>query len=273
MFDCIFSGGGLKGYYLFGAIIILRRMIDNNKITIRNYICVSVGALAAVFLLSGISIHKMRNIYEFAKQNDKYDLNDLTLNICDKLLPDNIHELCNGKVKIIVSRLTLNGMKEEIITKFKSKKHLLKIIHATSCVPYFTNTKIDGVKIKDKTYYDGAFTNNLPIINNNDLPQLLFRTLDVDYNYNNTFKLNDNYPELLILRGVIDMEFFIKNISKDIKIINNIPIKWIMPNNNIINSITLFDTTIYNLLIIFGYIILYINYVYDYFKILFIKRS
>ena len=272
-FDCIFSGGGLKGYYLFGAVIILRKMIDNKQIEIRNYIGVSVGALAAVFLLSGISIHKMRNIYEFAKQNDKYDLNKITLKVCNDLLPDNIHDLCNGKLKIIISKLGSNGMKEEVVTKFKSKEYLLNIIHATSCIPYFTSKHITGVKINNKTYYDGAFTNNLPIIDDNDISQLVFHTINVDYTYNNTFNLNDKYPELLILRGVIDMEIFIKNVSKKNREISNIPIEWILPHNKNKDNIILINNVVYNILIIFGYIISYIIYVYDYLKILFIKES
>jgi len=263
-FDCILSGGGLKGYYLFGAIIILRKMIDNNQIEIRNFICVSVGAMAAVFLLSGISIHKMRNIYEFAKQNNKYDLNKLTLKILNELLPDNIHELCNNKLKIIVSKLELKNMKEEVITKFKSKEHLLNIIHATSCIPYFTSKNMRGVKIGNNTYYDGAFTNNLPIINDNDMSQLVFHTINVDYRYKNTFNLNDKYPELLILKGVIEMETFLKKVSKKNKKIENIPIEWILPHNKV--NITLFDNAIYYILIIFGYIISYMNHIYDYLK-------
>ena len=79
-------------------------------------------------------------------------------------------------------------------------------------------------------------------------------------------------PELLILRGAIDMEFFIKNITKDNRMINNIPIEWIMPNNNIIDSFRFLDTTIYNLLIISGYIICYMSYLYNYLKNIFIKK-
>jgi len=260
-FDCVFMGGGLKGYYLFGAIIILRKMINNKQIKIRNFICVSIGALAAVFLLSGISIHKMRNIYEFARNNNKYDLNKITLKVCDELLPDNVHELCNGRVKILVSKLTLTGMKQEIISKFKSKKDLLGIIHATSCIPYFTNKNILGVKINDNIYYDGAFTNNLPILKNNDIPQLIFHTNNVEYTHNYIFNTNDKCPELLILRGVIEMEKFIKQLSsndshnKDILNVNkNIPIEWINKNIEKTNVI-FFEKMITKILIITGYII------------------
>jgi hypothetical protein len=129
-FDCILYGGGLKGFYLFGAIVILRKMINIGKIKIRKYKCISSGALAAVFLLSGISIHKMRNIYDFGKHNSKLKLNNLLLKVCNEILPENIHELCNDKVYIVVSKLTDNGMIPEVVSNFKSKKDLLNILYA-----------------------------------------------------------------------------------------------------------------------------------------------
>ena len=85
-FDIVFTGGGLKGYYNFGAAEILKKMLNNNQIKIRNYIGVSVGAYVAVFLLLGISIHTIRNVYEFARFNKKkHDLNKIILKACDKL--------------------------------------------------------------------------------------------------------------------------------------------------------------------------------------------
>ena len=71
------------------------------------------------------------------------------------------------------------------------------------------------------------------------------------------------------------MELFIKNVTKKNRKIENIPIEWILPHKKKDDNInnTLFNTTIYNILIIFGYIISYINFIYDYLKILFIKKS
>jgi len=269
-FDCIFYGGGLKGYYLFGAVVILRKMIKSGKIKIRNYKCISIGVLAAIFILAEIPIHKMRNIYEFGKENNKLKLNNLLLKICDEILPDNVHELCNGKLNIVISKLTSNGMKPEIVNNFKSKKDLLNIIYASCFIPYLTTNNIDGVKIKDDIYYDGAFTNSKLITDNNDLPQLVFDTINVDYNYNNMFRLNDKYPELLMLKGVIEFEKFIKKISSKKTKIENIPIEWIpafTKNNN-----ELIENIFYNIFIIFGYILSYVVNIFNLIKNLYNKN-
>ncbi len=228
-FDIVFTGGGLKGYYNFGAAEILKKMLNNNQIKIRNYIGVSVGAYVAVFLLLGISIHTIRNVYEFARCNKKkYDLNKIVLKACDKLLPENVHELCNGKVKIMVSELTLRGMVPVIIEHFESKEHLLKVLHATSFIPFFTSSETNGVEINGRTFYDGAFTNNIPLNLSNDIPKLVFITSKVEYSHNYMFKILDRCPELLILRGAIEIEKFIKYLSNHkIKNKSKIPIEWV----------------------------------------------
>ncbi len=237
-FDVLFTGGGLKGYYNFGACEILKKMVQKNKIKIRNYIGVSVGAYVAIFLLLGISVHTVRNVYEFAKQNsNKYDLNKIMLKACENLLPNNAHELCNGKLKILVSELTIKGMVPVMIDKFDSKEHLIKVLHATSFIPFITSTESKGVVINGKKYYDGAFTNNIPIQKNNEVPQLVFLTAEVEYSKDYMFKVMDDCPELLILRGAIEMEKFIKKINKietklKINKIKDIPIQWIETDNH-----------------------------------------
>ncbi len=236
-FDVIFTGGGLKGYYNFGACEILKKLVQNDKAKIRNYVGVSVGAYVAVFLLLGISIHRVRNVYEFARCNsNKHDLNKIMLKACDNLLPNNIHELCNGKLKILVSELTIKGMVPVIIDNFQSKEHLIKVLHATSFIPFITSTESKGIEINGKKYYDGAFTNNIPISLNNDLPQLVFYTGNVEYSKDYMFKILDNCPELLILRGAIEMEKFVKKLYRsDIGKINkvkDIPIEWITADTN-----------------------------------------
>jgi len=274
-FDCILSGGGFKGYYLFGAAQILKKMIKNKQIKIRKYIGVSIGAIVSVFLLSDIPIHIIRNIYEFARHNNKYDLNQITIKACQKILPENIHELCNNKIKILVSELTFKGMVPVYIEKFNSKEHLLKVIQATCYIPYLTSTTISGVKIDDKIYYDGAFTNNVPIIKNNDIPQLVFHTRNVEYKKWYMFNTKDKCPELLILRGAIEMERFIKHLynievnkknSSDDSKIKNIPIEWITTTKKRSLNVVIIEKIIVILFIMIGFIISCIVKISNYIK-------
>lgn len=237
-FDIIIGGGGLKGYYVFGAMEIIKKMINANLIKIRNFVGTSIGAIIAVYTICDISLHKIRNVYEFARYNSsKKDLNKILLKILNKYLPEDIHLKCNGRVKIVLSELTFLGFKEKIFDKYESREHLLKILSATTYIPYITSNSIKGVNINGKIYYDGGFVKNTPIIKNNNLTQLVFKTESVKYSTSNIFKLKDKCPEILIIKGAIEMEKFILELKENKS--TNSAIKWYPKKNledNLLNK-------------------------------------
>jgi hypothetical protein len=125
-------------------------------------------------------------------------------------LPENAYELCSGKIKISVSKLTLFGFEEEYFDNFKSNDELLKILSASIKIPYLTSNSILGEKINNSYCYDGFFTRISPIIYDNDIPQLLIKTYIA--NYPNSFSLKpvDSHIELLSLRGLYESKNFFK---------------------------------------------------------------
>ena len=247
-FDVVIAGGGLKGYYNFGACEILKKMIKNNQIKIRYYTGVSSGAYVALFTLLDISLQAIRNMYEFGRLNThKHDLNKILSKICEHILPDNVHELLNGKLKVLISKLTLKGLKPVIVDNFKSKEHLIKVLNASSFIPLITTSEYNGIEIDNNKYFDGAFTNNTPVIIKHDFPQLLFNTSSVVYSSLYSFSIKDSNPELLIVRGAIDMEKFILSFEKKDTEIKNIPIEWIPAENNIIKGNNLLIKIILNI--------------------------
>ena len=247
-FDIVIAGGGLKGYYNFGACEILKKMIKNNQIKIRYYTGVSSGAYVALFTLLNISLQTIRNMYEFGRLNtDKHDLNKILSKICEHILPDNVHELCNGKLKVLISKLTLKGLKPIIIDNFKSKEHLIKVLNASSFIPLITTSEYNGIEIDNNKYFDGAFTNNTPVMIKHDFPQLLFNTTSVVYSSLYSFSIKDSNPELLIVRGAIDMEKFFLSFEKKDSGIKNIPIEWIPAEHNIIKGNNLIIKIILNI--------------------------
>ena len=118
--------------------------------------------------------------------------------------------------------------REQYIDHFDSKLHLMQVLHASSYIPFITTNNFKGVNIKGERYFDGAFTNYNPTNFENDIPQLVFHTWDVDYPLTNTFSFNDPFPEIIILKGLLEFEKFIENL-KDNEFHKNkkIPIKWI----------------------------------------------
>jgi hypothetical protein len=236
-FDCIITGGGLKGYYVYGSLIILKKLINAGKIKIRKIVGVSAGSFLSVFIMSDLSIHTLKNVHNFAlANNSKHNIDKIMIKACFELFPDDIHEKINDKISILVSKATYFKTEEIYINKFESKMHLIQALHASSFIPFITSKSMNGVHIKGEKYYDGFFSNFIPINFNNDLPQLVFHTHDVDYKFLNSVKFIDTCPELIILKGAIEFHKFILNIKNNIFKMNDIPIEWIPVNNNIIEN-------------------------------------
>ena len=233
--DCVVTGGGLRGYYIYGSLMLLKKMIDNSIVKVRKFIGFSAGAFLSIFIFSGINPKIIRNINDFALvNNSNFPIDKIMLKVCWELLPENIHELINGKVTILVSKSIFAGKRDVYIDKFESKIHLMKVLHATSYIPFVTTNKFKGVDIDGVRYYDGVFSSKNIINFNNDLPQLVFETNDVNYELSSTFSFKDKFPEFIILKGLIQFEKFIDNI-KDNKHHENkfFPFKWIESIDNI----------------------------------------
>lgn len=236
-FDCIITGGGLKGYYVYGSLLILKKLIELKKIKVRHYTCVSAGAFLSVFILSGLPINVFKRINEFAIENKtKYNIDEIMIKACYELLPENIHEILGEKVRILISKASYSGCEKVIVSKFKSKQHLIQILHATCFIPYLTSNITNGVEINDEKYFDGGFAYIQEYIGNNDIPQLVFHTNYVDYKFKYVFDFSDNHPEIIVMKGIVEFAQFIKNIQLDDKYytIKSIPIEWI-PSNYIVN--------------------------------------
>jgi len=230
-FDCIISGGGLKGYYIFGICKILKKMHDEKLINVRKYVCVSAGAIIMTYLLCNVPmIHSIQMYHDL--KGSTVDLHSTVIESMNKLLPENAHKLCNGRIHIVVSKITLLGFEKIIVTNFTSKQHLINVLSAAIFLPYVTSNNISGILIDNNRYFDGWFNGNIPYINDNDIPQLVIETHNVDYNSKHTFSLTDNCPELLIIKGAIEMEQFINN-----KHISFLPIKWYVEDNKQILNI------------------------------------
>ena len=141
-------------------------------------------------------------------------------------LPKNSHELCNNKLNIVLSRLTMFGFKKEIFNKFNTFDELISIVSASLNVPFILSDHYGGIKIGGYRYYDGLFTCNTPIQYNSDYPQLVMKTHKIEYPYKHLFTINDNCIELLIIRGYIETEQFLNNEIDDKKL----PFVWIPKN-------------------------------------------
>jgi predicted patatin/cPLA2 family phospholipase len=224
--DLVISGGGFCGYYHVGFFYLLKKLIRDDKIEIRNIYSTSAGVLSSVCYLCEISVYDWFNTYYKTKEICDIDIHSSVKKVIRELLPKNAHKICNKKLNIVLSKLNYYKLECEIINEFNSFEHLLDIIDASINIPFILSSKYEGVIIDGSRYYDGGLTNNTPIIYNNDLPQLVLKTHEIDYPITKKFWLNDPYLELLITRGAIEsFDFFTDNTNN-----NNLPIEWLDKN-------------------------------------------
>lgn len=82
-----------------------------------------------------------------------------------KFLPDDAHERVNGKLNISLTRV-YDG-KNIIVSHFQSRHDLLQALLCACFIPGFSGIlppRLYGVR-----YMDGAFSDNLPILNENTI--------------------------------------------------------------------------------------------------------
>lgn len=221
--DLVISGGGFSGFYHAGFFTLLKKLIKTDKIEIRNIYATSAGVLSSIFFLCDININEWLKSYYYCFNNKNNNIHSNIINIIKKILPKNAHELCSNKINITLTKLNYYNFESVIINKFETFEDLIKIVEASINIPYVISPTCKGTIINGISYYDGGFTKNTPIIYNNDLPQLLLKTHEIDYPILKKYFSNDPYLELLIFRGAIESyDFFTNNTNN-----KNVPIYWI----------------------------------------------
>jgi predicted patatin/cPLA2 family phospholipase len=233
-FDLIIGGGGFRGYYHVGSLYIIKELEQKNKIKIRQIIGTSSGAIGAVNYACNVNSYNWIKSYEEIKKlmEDGLDLHTATIMVLREKLPKNAHELCNQhNVKIAVSYICFQKslwpikINEVLLDNFSSFNNLIDSLSASINIPYYTSNNVNGVIINNIRYYDAFFCRHTPIIINNDLPQLIIKTINVIYPRFVTLNAKDSYINLLALRGYLETYNFFKYTT------NNNVIKWIEPCN------------------------------------------
>lgn len=232
-FDLIIGGGGFRGYYHIGSLYILKDLEQQNKIKIRQIIGTSSGAIAAVNYACDVDFNKWLDSYNDIKNlmDDGLDLHNATITVLKNKLPQNAHILCNQQnVKIVTTKFDWWPFKftEVVFDNFVSFDFLIDCLSAAINIPIYTSNNFRGVIINNNRYYDGFFHRLTPIIRNNDLPQLVIKTVNVLYPKFVTLKPRDSHINLLAMRGFLETKKFLTS-----EINTNKVIEWIESNNAI----------------------------------------
>ncbi|KAG1672882.1 Patanin-like phospholipase domain-containing protein [Nymphon striatum] len=90
-----------------------------------------------------------------------FDLVGLLRKGLEAILPENAHVLCSGRLFISLTRW--KDYKNVIVSEYDSKQDLIQAVICSSFIPIYSGLRIPvfhGIQ-----YFDGSFTNNLPVLN------------------------------------------------------------------------------------------------------------
>lgn len=166
-----FAGCGFLGIYHVGVAVCFKKYAPH--LLLHRISGASAGALAACCLLCDMPLGEMTSDF-FRVVNEarshslgpfspRFNIQTCLLEGLQKFLPVDAHERVNGKLHISLTRV-YDG-KNVIVSQFHSREDLLQALLCACFIPVFSGIlppRFHGVR-----YMDGAFSDNLPTLDEN----------------------------------------------------------------------------------------------------------
>ncbi|XP_062711934.1 uncharacterized protein LOC109399662 isoform X3 [Aedes albopictus] len=166
-----FAGCGFLGIYHVGVAVCFKKYAPH--LLLHRISGASAGSLAACCLLCDMPLGEMTSDF-FRVVNEarshslgpfspRFNIQTCLLEGLQKFLPPDAHERVNGKLHISLTRV-YDG-KNVIVSQFNSREDLLQALLCACFIPVFSGIlppRFHGVR-----YMDGAFSDNLPTLDEN----------------------------------------------------------------------------------------------------------
>ncbi len=218
--DLVISGGGLRGYFVTGASVVLHNILKREDIKVARYAGASCGAWCAAFIAMGMSTRTWVETFlltqKVCSENPKKTIHTAYRDTVipwlyrSKGIPDDAYKRCSGRCFISITRLTPLPV-NEIVSEFKDNNDLLNCLMGSSAIPYFTESSLTGF-FRGRRVLDGGITNNLPLFfDNSDRHQFVIRLSDVPITWTNMITPSEQCIETMVLRGALQIsDFFLR---------------------------------------------------------------
>ncbi|XP_062563797.1 uncharacterized protein LOC134226810 isoform X4 [Armigeres subalbatus] len=166
-----FAGCGFLGIYHVGVAVCFKKYAPH--LLLHRISGASAGSLAACCLLCDMPLGEMTSDF-FRVVNEarshslgpfspRFNIQTSLLEGLQKFLPPDAHERVNGKLHVSLTRV-YDG-KNVIVSQFNSREDLLQALLCACFIPVFSGIlppRFHGVR-----YMDGAFSDNLPTLDEN----------------------------------------------------------------------------------------------------------
>ena len=153
------AGGGV---FFFWEVGVLKYLEENFRIKETNLVGVSAGALCAVLVACNVNLDRaVRKAYDISVEADIWNRSGglagiwggLVRQWLEELLPEDAHEMCSGRVKVIATKVP--RMRLQYLDTFDSRDDLISACMASVHIPFF----LDGngtYKYNGEQYIDGS---------------------------------------------------------------------------------------------------------------------
>ncbi|XP_053313370.1 patatin-like phospholipase domain-containing protein 4 isoform X2 [Spea bombifrons] len=166
-----FSACGFLGIYHLGAASALLRHGQRLLRTVKIFAGASAGSLAAAVLLTAPDKLKESKdfLYSFSEDVRKQTLGAVTPRYnfmeylrggIESILPFKAHEIAESRLCISITNT--KSRENLLVSKFASREELIKVLLASCFIPVYAGIK--AVEYKGEKWFDGGFTNSLPIL-------------------------------------------------------------------------------------------------------------
>uniref|UniRef100_A0AAG5DU42 triacylglycerol lipase n=1 Tax=Anopheles atroparvus TaxID=41427 RepID=A0AAG5DU42_ANOAO len=166
-----FAGCGFLGIYHVGVAVAFKKYAPH--LLLHRISGASAGCLAACCLLCDMPLGEMTSdffrvvnearAHSLGPFSPRFNIQTCLLEGLQKFLPPDAHERVNGKLHISLTRV-YDG-KNVIVSQFNSREDLLQALLCACFIPVFSGLlppRFHGVR-----YMDGAFSDNLPTLDEN----------------------------------------------------------------------------------------------------------
>ena len=209
--NLIFDSGAVNGLLGIGAALYIHHLQENNYIKINKVSGCSIGSIIAVWYLCGCP----EIIYDFLDELFTYYKEHKNFFIFEKIIRKSIYKLfTNDDLSRLDDILYINYYdttlhKEEVISKFENREHLIECIIRSSHIPFISNNVF---KYKDR-YIDGIS----PYIfdtkfDNKQSKNIFIKLIDLHNPLKSINVKNEKNIYTRLIKGVTDTnEFFVNN--------------------------------------------------------------
>jgi len=212
--NLIFDSGAVNGLLGIGAALYIHHLQKKKIIKINKVSGCSIGSIIAVWYLCDCP----EIIYDYLDELFTYYKEHKNFFIFEKIIRKSIYKLfTNDDLSRLDDILYINYYdttlhKEEVISKFENREHLIECIIRSSHIPFISNNVF---KYKDR-YIDGIspyiFDTSVTKIDNKHCKNIFIKLIDLHNPLKSINVKNEKNIYTRLLKGVTDTnEFFINN--------------------------------------------------------------